>query len=106
MLVDQQNNLIISHWHQNCRPLIVFPKDWLQPKSILQHITFPYGNSGANKLLILFPRLSMMYYVLLHFDSFIERGNDIRHKLFASPGLLARKPYFEVYVLAITSINE
>ena len=41
-----------------------------------------------------------MRYVLFYIEVSIERGNDIRNKLFGSPRLLTRKPNPEVYVLS------
>ena len=43
-----------------------------------------------------------MMYCVLHFKVFKEGENDIRYKKFGSLRLLAWKPYFEVYRLAIT----
>ena len=43
-------------------------------------------------------------YVLLHLRTLVKRSNVIHHKRFVGSRLLAKKPYFEAYYLAITII--
>ena len=66
----------------------------------LHQVSVPHFLKTLNSSVFI-PKLTNMY-VIPHFKNSKERGNDISFKYFVGSRLVLRKPYNEVYYLAIT----